>query len=256
MTRAYARTVERLKAGQISPIGLAALAIGIMSPALGLFALWGPMQTAAGPISPLVFVGAALLALPTAISYAKLNAQAPSAGAASTWLWRAVSPRAGYLIGLTMTTYFVLAALAQPLIFGLFFRDLLAFFNAPAGFGVLFIAIPVITLPVMLATYRGAEASTRLAVLLMTAESAVVIALSATILYAKSHVPGGVNLAPFNPVSATHGFNGFWTAMFLGILAFCGFDVISTAAEKPTRRAFICRRRSSSRSSASRSSGQ
>src|ERR1700722_11079609 len=59
----------RLRAGQISPIGLAALAIGIMSPALGLFALWGPMQTAAGPITPLVYLAAAALALPTAISY-------------------------------------------------------------------------------------------------------------------------------------------------------------------------------------------
>src|SRR5580700_2717906 len=125
------RKATRLKGGQISPIGLAALAIGIMSPALGLFALWGPMEAAAGPITPLVFLAAAALAMPTAISYAALNAECPSAGAASTWLWRAVSPRVGYLIGLTMMTYFVLAALAQPLLFGLFFRDLLAFFGAP-----------------------------------------------------------------------------------------------------------------------------
>src|SRR6202167_2922541 len=82
----------RLKSGQISPLGLAALAIGILSPALALFALWGPMQAAAGPITPLVFLGAAALTLPTAISYAVLNQEAPSAGAASTWVWRAVSP--------------------------------------------------------------------------------------------------------------------------------------------------------------------
>src|ERR1700684_3074078 len=129
----FVRKTARLKGGQISPIGLAALAIGIMSPALGLFALWGPMQAAAGPITPLVFLAAAALAMPTAISYAMLNAESPSAGAASTWLWLAVSPAAGYLIGLTMTTYFVLAALAQPLLFGLFFRDLLIFFGIPAS---------------------------------------------------------------------------------------------------------------------------
>jgi amino acid transporter len=223
----------RLKSGQISPFGLAALAIGILSPALGLFALWGPMQAAAGPISPLVFLGAAALALPTAISYAALNREVPSAGAASTWLWRAVSPAAGYLVGLTMTTYFVLAALAQPLLFGLFFRDLLAFLGLPDfGLATLIIAIPVVTLPVMGYAYRGAAASTRAAIILMAIESAVVVALSVTILYTKSQVPGGIDLAPFNPLTATHGLTGFWTAMLLGILAYCGFDVVSTAAEE------------------------
>src|SRR5262249_18333172 len=150
------------KSGQISPLGLAALAIGILSPALGLFALWGPMQAAGGPITPLVYLGAAVLALPTAISYAVLNQEAPSAGAASTWLWRSISPAAGYLIGLTMATYFLLAALAQPLLFGLFFRDLLEFLGL-ADFGIitLIVAIPVLTLPTMWAAYRGAETSTR-----------------------------------------------------------------------------------------------
>jgi APA family basic amino acid/polyamine antiporter len=225
------RPSTRLKAGQIGPIGLAALAIGIMSPAMGLFALWGPMQTAAGPIAPLVYLASAALALPTAVSYAVLNAEAPSAGAASTWLWRAVSPAAGYLIGLTMTTYFVLAALAQPLMFGLFFRDLLVFLGVPAPEPwILLLAIPVITLPVMWATYRGAEASTRLAVMLMAVESAIVVALSLTVLYVKGG--GAITAAPFNPANATHGFTGFWTALLLGILAFCGFDVVSTAAEE------------------------
>lgn len=204
-----------------------------MSPALGLFALWGPMQAAAGPITPLVFLSAAALALPTAISYAVLNREAPSAGAASTWLWRAVSPGAGYLVGLTMITYFVLAALAQPLMFGLFFRGLLNFLGLPDfGLLTLVVAIPIATLPVMWAAYRGAETSMRLVVILMTVESMVVIALSITILYVKTSVPGGINLTAFHPLAATHGATGFWTAMLLGILAFSGFDAISTAAEE------------------------
>lgn len=224
---------KRLKAGQISPIGLAALAIGIMSPALGLFALWGPMEAAAGPITPLVFLASAALALPTAVSYAFLNAEVPSAGAACTWLWRAASPGCGYLVGLVMTTYFVFAAVAQPLLFGMFFRDLLGLCGIQAeGLWALLLAVPVITIPVMWSTYRGAEASTKLAVILMSIESVVVIALSVTIIHTQSVVPGGVNLQPLNPAAATHSFNGFWTAMLLGVLAFCGFDVVSTAAEE------------------------
>ena len=226
------QTPLRLKGGQIGPLGLAALSIGIMSPALGLFALWGPMQAEAGPITPLVFLGAAALVLPTAISYAALNEVAPSAGAGSTWLWRAVSPAAGYLVGLAMTTYFLLAALAQPLLFALFFRDLLSYFDFHyLGTGVLLAALVIITLPVMWAAYRGAETSTRVAVVLMTIESMVVVALSVTILSKKLAV-GTVGFSAWNPLEATHGFVGFWTAMLLGILAYCGFDVVSSAAEE------------------------
>src|SRR5689334_5675874 len=111
------RHSARLKTGEIGPFGLAALSIGAVSPALGLFALWGPMQTATGPVTPLVYIGAALLALPTAISYAMMNREAPAAGAASTWLWRAVSPSVGYLVGLTMVTYFILVVLTMPVLF-------------------------------------------------------------------------------------------------------------------------------------------
>jgi amino acid transporter len=117
--------------------------------------------------------------------------------------------------------------------FGLFFRDLLAFLGLPDfGLVTLLVAILVITLPAMWAAYRGAAASTRVAVTLMTIESLVVVALSLTILYAKSGVPGGINWKPFSPAAATQGFQGYWTAMLLGILAYCGFDVVSTAAEE------------------------
>jgi APA family basic amino acid/polyamine antiporter len=233
VTRDGLHRSSRLKSGQIGSFGLAALAIGVVSPALGLFALWGPMQTAAGPTTPLVFVGAALLALPTAVSYSILNREAPSAGAASTWLWRTVSPGVGYVIGLIMLTYFALVVCTMPVLFGVFFRDLLRFLDLP-DFGVttLMIAIPIVTLPVMWAAYRGAEASTRAAATLMTIECGVVIALSATILYTHRNLPGAAFAEPFNPRYASHGFTGYWAALLLGILSYCGFDVVSTAAEE------------------------
>jgi basic amino acid/polyamine antiporter, APA family len=224
---------SRLKSGQIGSFGLAALAIGVVSPALGLFALWGPMQTAAGPITPLVFVGAALLALPTAVSYSILNREAPSAGAASTWLWRTISPSVGYVIGLIMLTYFALVVCTMPVLFGVFFRDMLQFLHLP-DFGVttLIVAIPIVTLPVMWAAYRGAEASTRAAAILMAIECGVVMALSATILHAHRNLPGAAFGEPFNLHHASHGFTGYWAALLLGILSYCGFDVVSTAAEE------------------------
>jgi APA family basic amino acid/polyamine antiporter len=223
---------QRLKANTIGPWGLAALAIGITSPAMGLYALWGAMQSAAGPITPLIFLAAMLMILPTAISYALLNRAAPSAGAAATWVWQAINPSAGYQAGLLMTAYFLMAAIAQPLVFALFFQDLLSWLHVkmPQMMG-LSLGILVSTIPVAWVGLRGAEASIKTTVRLMLVETAVVLALSATILIIKSGQPGGINFAAFNPSNGS-GLPGFWTAMILGLLAFCGFDVVSTAAEE------------------------
>jgi amino acid transporter len=224
---------QRLKKGAIGPIGLAALAIGLLSPALGMYALWPPIQSLAGPIAPLVFGCGMLIALPTAVSYAVLNSEAPSAGCGSTWLWRALSPSAGYLLGLTMTTYLTIGAIAQPLIFGLFAQDLVAFLGYEVnGSATMFAAILIATLPVLLITRRGADTSVRTAVILMIFESMIVLALSLTILFVKAKQPGGIQLSPFDPAHATGGMAGFWSAVILGVLGFAGFDVVSTAAEE------------------------
>jgi amino acid transporter len=222
-----------LKKNAISPLGLAALAIGLTSPAIGLFALWGTMQTATGPITPLIFLAAMLFTLPTGLSYAVLNTRFPSAGAASTWLWRAISPGVGFLAGLLMLTYFLMATIACPLMFAMFFGDLAEMIHAPLSrSAALYIGVFVATVPVAACCLRGAEASTKVTVRLMLAETLVVMALSVTILIAKWGHLSEVALAPFNPGNATQGFSGFWAAMIVGVLGFCGFDVVSTAAEE------------------------
>lgn len=223
---------SRLKAGSIGPWGLAALAIGITSPAMGLYGLWGPMQALAGPITPLVFIAAMVMVLPTAVSYALLNRHMPSTGSAATWLWISFSPSLGYLAGLTMMTYFVMATVAQPLLFALFFQDLLLLLglNAEGPF-VLVAGILIATLPVAIACLRGAEASIRATIALMIAETIVVLALTATVLVIQGG-SGAISLAPFDPGQSVNGISGFAAAMILGVLAFCGFDVVSTAAEE------------------------
>jgi amino acid transporter len=65
----------------------------------------------------------------------------------------------------------------------------------------------------------------------MAVETLVVVALSITILMAKAGQPGGINFDAFDPHHA-RGFSGFWAAMIFGVLDFCGFDVVSTAAEE------------------------
>jgi len=177
----------RLKPNVIGPWGLAALAIGITSPAMGLYALWAPMQVAAGPITPLVFLAAMFVILPTAISYAALNRHVPSAGAASTWLAMTLGPFAGHLAGLVMLGYFIMVSISQPLLFALFFRDFLDYLGVPASaLQALVAGILVEVAVVGWICFRGAEASIRTTVKLMIAETAVVLAMSATILLAKA----------------------------------------------------------------------
>jgi amino acid transporter len=223
----------RLKANVIGPWGLAALVIGITSPAIGLFAMWGPIEATAGPVVPLVFLGALAIVLPTVLSYASLNRHAPSAGAAATWLWIAVDPTVGLIAGLVMATYFVMTAITVPLLFSLFFRDFLDWAHIPIP-GMMALAAGIVLHSAVIAAIcvRGAEVSVKTTIRLMLIEIAVVLALSATILWVKAGQPGGINLGPFEPSHATQGVAGFWAAIILGILAFSGFDVIATAAEE------------------------
>jgi amino acid transporter len=223
----------RLKKNTISAVGLAALAIGITSPAMGLFALWGTMEAATGPVTPLIFLSAMLVTMPTGISYAVLNSRFPSAGAASTWLWRSISPLAGFLAGLAMSTYFLMATVSAPVMFAMFFADFLRIIHVPIShLDALYWGVVVSTIPVAFFCLRGAEASIKVTVRLMLIESFVVLALSATILVVKAGQVGGIDFGAFNPRNATLGVTGFWSAMVVGVLGFCGFDVVSTAAEE------------------------
>ena len=223
----------RLKKNTISAVGLAALAIGITSPAMGLFALWGTMEAATGPVTPLIFLSAMLVTMPTGISYAVLNSRFPSAGAASTWLWRSISPLAGFLAGLAMSTYFLMATVSAPVMFAMFLADFLRIVKAPIShLNALYVGVVISTIPVAFFCLRGAEASIKVTVRLMLVESFVVLALSATILFLKARQVGGLDFGAFNPGNATQGLTGFWSAMVVGVLGFCGFDVVSTAAEE------------------------
>src|SRR5579859_99241 len=191
-----ARAAQRLKGDVVGPLGLAALVIGVMSPAIGLYACWGPIEAAAGPIAPLVFLAALAITLPTVLSYAALNRHAPSAGAAAAWLWTTVNPTTGLLAGLVTISYFTMGALTTPLMFGLFLRDLMAWAGTPLP-DMTAVAIGIVLQSAIVAwiSVRGVEASARTTIKLMLIETAAVLALSATILVVKAGQPGEIGRA-------------------------------------------------------------
>jgi amino acid transporter len=216
-------------------MGLAALAtMGavMMSPALGVYGNWAPMASIVGAPTPLVFLAALAVSLPTAISYALVNAEMPSAGSAFTWLYRTTGRAVGSFFGLLMVTYYTVAVMMGPILFGLYFRDLLQFFGVDAaGIGWWLVGVLVVTAFVAYVTYSGIQVSTRSAVVIIIIEMVVVLALSATIL-AVVGTRGEITLAPFNPLEVSGGLAAFGAAMIIGVLSYTGYDVISTVAEE------------------------
>lgn len=223
---------HRLKAGALGLVGLSALGAVMLSPALGMYGSWGPIASIAGLPTPLVFLAALAVSLPTAVSYAVISREMPSAGSAFTWVWESMAPPIGALVGLVMAVFYTASVILQPIVFGLFFNDLLDFLGIePRGLWTWALGAALVTALVVVLTYRGIEITARSAVVFLLVEAAVVVALSATIVVTKA-AAGDLTLAPFNPGEIEGGISTFWTAMLVGVFSYTGFDVISTAAEE------------------------
>ncbi len=228
-----AEKTSGLKSGTLGLAGLVALGAVMMSPALGLYGNWGPMAAIVGLPTPLVFLAALLIALPTAASYALLTRRLPSSGSAYAWTWQFISPPAGAWVGLLMAAYYIVAVILQPAFFGLVFNDLLGQFGlAHPNLWTWALGAVVVTVFAMFLTYRGVSVSIKGTVIFLVIEVLVVVALTVTIVATGASHGIGLSLKPFYPSEILGGGGAFWTAMILGVLSFTGFDVISTVAEE------------------------
>jgi amino acid transporter len=189
------------------------------------------METTAGAVTPLLFLIALFIALPSAVSYAMVSKEMPAAGSAFTWLWRSTKPGVGLWVGWIMATYYVVVMFLQPIIFGLFFNELLKWFGIDGGTLTYAIGVLVATAIVMPAVYRDVNVSAKTALAFMVFEMVTVLALSLTILWVVGG-DGKLSAAPFDPSTATGGVSAITSAVLFGILSFTGFDVASTVAEE------------------------
>jgi amino acid transporter len=221
-----------LQVGAITTLGVAALGAVMMAPALGIYANLGLIAAEAGRAGPAVFLLAMLCTLPTAVSYALISREIPSAGSAYTWLSDSLNPQIGMWVGLLAASMYFFAVILQPILFGLFFNDLLSsLFGVQTGYGTWVAGVLVSTAAVALLAYPGLRISATGSIVLMTCELVVVFALALTIFIALSH-RHEVNLSPFNPRVALHGHRGLFSGMIFALLTFVGFSVITTAAEE------------------------
>lgn len=223
---------EGLKSGALGAFAVAALGSVMMAPALGIYANLGLISASAGMTAPSVFLVSLLLTLPTALSYAMIAREIPSAGSAYSWLSEAINPLVGTWVGVLLLGMYLFCVILQPIIFGVFFNELLtSLFHAPTSYGIWIVGVVVSTLLVALLAYPGIEIAAKSSLILTIFEALVVLALSATIL-AVHFSKGTVQLAPFNPAETLNGRHGFFGGLVFGLLSFVGFGVIATAAEE------------------------
>lgn len=221
-----------LRRGGLGLVAVAGLGAVVMSPGLALYFNWAPMTTAAGQVAPLIFLIALLVSIPTAISYAMVSKELPSAGQAYTWLWRSMTPTVGVIIGFILLFYYMCSAgWDVPFYFALFFKELMVYVGMGdrAVWSVLGIVI-LLGITAFVA-FREIKFNTRVVMTLLFVETAVVVALVVTILAVKG-AQGELTLDPFNPALATNGFNGIFNGLIFGILSFIGFDYATVVAEE------------------------
>ena len=223
---------ETLKASSLGVISVAALGCVMMAPALGIYANLGMISANSGPIAPAVFLAALLCTLPTAVSYALIAREIPSAGSAYTWLSDAINPWVGAFMGMLLLMMYLFCVILQPILFGLFFSDLAsAVLGFQAGYGTWLVGAAISTVIVAAFAYPGVEIAAKSSLILTVFEAAVVAVLALTIGFALMQ-RGDLSLAPFNPALSLGGVSGFSRALVFGLLCFVGFGVIANAAEE------------------------
>jgi len=223
---------QALKATSLGIAGVAALGAVMMAPALGIYANLGLICASSGLVAPAVFLVALLCTLPTAVSYALIAREIPSAGSAYTWLSDAVNPWVGTWMGVLLLATYFFCVILQPILFGLFFSDLLSsLLHFQAGYGTWLIGVLVSTGIVASLAYRGIEIAAKTSLVLTIFEAVVVLALSVTIFFVLVG-RGEIHFTPFNPLGSLGGLTGFSRALVFGLLSFVGFGVIATAAEE------------------------
>lgn len=220
-----------LRANALGLIGAGTLGAVMLSPALGIYGNFAALETTAGVVTSLVFLIAMVIALPTGISYAMVAKEMPAAGSAYTWLWRITHPRLGSWVGWLMTSYYIVVIFLQPVIFGLFFNELLHYAGISTSNLTYLIGVLAATALVAPAVYRNVTVTAKSALVFLLFEMATIIALTITIFVVQAG-NGHFSASPFNPAAATGGWSAISRAVLFGILAFTGFDIVSTVAEE------------------------
>lgn len=221
----------RLRPNSLGLFQLVVIGIAYMGLALTVYFNVGIMEGITGSIVPLAFAAVTLAMLPTAASFAVMNARRPSAGSVFTWLWEATAPPVGLWLGWVLFIGYTVGTILMPVMFGLFFNSLLNVLSIGASKWTAMGAGLVSVVIVGWMTKNDIRISARLTAIFIAIEAGFVF-LFAIYIAIKQAVNGNFTLAPFNPGNATAGWTGFQNALLFAILAIAAFDIVAPVAEE------------------------
>jgi putrescine importer len=218
-----------LQSDAIGLLGATTLGVVCLSPAMTLYGGFGPIFLEVGKSAPMAFVFALLATLPTAYSYALLSRDYPTSGSAADWATLSTGHRVGTFAGWLVFLFYLTNFIIQPVALGLFFTELLAPLSSTIAF---LLGVAVCLVGPGWIVYRGITVSIRGALAFLLIEIGVVVGLCATVIVLAPQRGTPLSLDGFSLEPIASDSSGMFRAMVFGMLAFVGFDVISTVAEE------------------------
>ncbi len=194
---------EQLRSNALGLWHLVILGVAYMGLALTVYFNVGIMEGITGPIVPLAFGAVAIAMLPTAASFATMNARRPSTGSVFTWLWEATSPPIGIWLGWVLVVTYIVGSILQPVMFGLFFNSLLDYFGIGAGTWTAIISGLGAVVVVGVLTKKDIQISAKVTGYFIAIEAGFVALLAAYIII-KQAIDGNLTARPVH-LLAQHG---------------------------------------------------
>lgn len=229
MTKQHSGPLER---GGIGLIGATTLGVVMLSPAMTLYGGFGPSFLNAGTAAPLAFVWALFATLPTAFSYIMLSREYPTSGSAADWAEKGFSKKVGVWAGWMVFLYYLTNFIIQPVTMAVFAGNLFQLVHISPNFFTFAFATLVCLGSGAYFVYRGISISSKGALGFLIIETVVVTALCLSVLYFASKNGATLSFHDFRVSASPTGSSGVFRAMVFAILAFCGFDVVSTLSEE------------------------
>ncbi len=222
---------EGLRSNALGLWQLVILGVAYMGLALTVYFNVGLMEGITGPIVPLAFAAVAIAMLPTAASFAVMNARRPSTGSVFTWLWEATSPPIGIWLGWVLVVTYIVGSILQPVMFGLFFNTLLDYFGIGAGTWTAVISGLGSVVVIGVLTKKDIQISAKVTGYFIAFEAGFVALLAAYIII-KQAIDGNLSADPFIYSNNTAGWSGFQNAVLFAVLAIAAFDIVAPMAEE------------------------
>ncbi len=221
----------RLRRDSVGLVGAVVMSAAIMGPAVSTF--FNPQFSTpfSGNGTAFVYLLCLVVILITASGVMEMAAVAPSAGSFYTYVTRALGPRAGFVTGGLM---FIAYMLLAPIEIGLIGAYLQSTFQQEFGVNIPWVIIGIVPWALMaFLAFEGIRASLRTAIVLFTAEVAVVVGLALIILVrGGAH---GITVDPLLPTASPQGFNGIVVGFIFAALSFVGFEGAATLGEEVRR---------------------